>query len=208
MENRLPDYFAPSLFGVLGATLAYFVITLLQPRALVTWGASLATVAILVFGLWPEEVARESLRKPYVAGQYVYSNQVIARDVPGMGIESEIPLLEEHGLLKTHPFVPDQLREVNAQNAHEAGRVIALAMCSNCHSLSESGMRPLANYFGGNTDVKRIKRYLKGALSTGNTLYMPRIPLTDDEAEALAIFIAGLKPKAANVALASTEKED
>jgi hypothetical protein len=43
------------------------------------------TVAVLVFGLWPEEVARESMRKPYVAGQYVYSNQVIGARRAGHG---------------------------------------------------------------------------------------------------------------------------
>jgi mono/diheme cytochrome c family protein len=217
MANRLPDYFVPSMVGVIGAILAYFIMTLLQPRTLVTWGAVTATVAILVFGLWPGETARESIRKPYVAGQYVYSNQVIARDVPGMGIKSEIPLLEEHGVLKTHPFVPAALRSVNGENAREAGRVIALTMCSNCHSLSDTGIRPLKNYFGGNTDVQRIKTYLKGALSTGNTLYMPRIPLTDDEAEALAVYIASLTDAqvaeryAAErdaLALATTEKEE
>ena len=90
-------------------------------------------------------------------------------------------------------------------------------MCSNCHSLSETGIRPLKNYFGGNTDVKRIETYLKGALATGNTLYMPRIPLTDEEAEALAVFLASLskaqvaQPEKAGgepLALASTEKEE
>jgi hypothetical protein len=55
-------------------------------------------------------------------------------------------------------------------------------------------MRPLANYFGGNTDVKRVKTYLQGALGTGNTIYMPHIPLNDDEAYALARFIVSLNP--------------
>jgi cytochrome c len=42
--------------------------------------------------------------------------------------------------------------------------------------------------------------YLKAALSTGNTLYMPQIPLKDDEALALATFIATLHgPLAASV---------
>ncbi|MFO7593059.1 MAG: cytochrome c [Pseudomonadota bacterium] len=217
MENRLPNYFVPSMLVVLGGTLAYFIMTMIQPRTLVTWGAVSATVIILVLGLWPGETARESIRKPYVAGQYVYSNQVIARDVPGLGITSEIPVLEEHGVLKTHPFVPDSHRSVSADNAHEAGRIIALAMCSNCHSLSETGIRPLTDYFGGITDVKRIKTYLKGALSTGNTIYMPRIPLTDEEAEALALYIAGLNdPSMAErdvsrrdaLVLKSTDKEE
>ncbi len=191
MENRLPGYFGPALVGVMGAILAYFIATLIQPRILVTGLAGTMAVLILVFGLWPEETARESIRKPYVAGQYVYSNQVIARDVPGMGVKSEIPLLEKHGMLKTMPLLPDNLREVSETNQVHAGEAVALTMCSNCHSLSNSGIRPLKNYIG-TTDVALIETYLKGALATGNTLYMPRIPLQDDEAGALAEYLAVL----------------
>jgi len=192
MQARLPDWFSVSLLAVLGGILVYFIASLIQPRLLTPVVASIATVSILVFGLWPEEVARESIRKPYVAGEYVYSNQVIGRDVPGMGIRSEIPVLQEHGLLKTHVFLPEELREVTGENAARVGRAIALSMCSNCHSVTDTGMRPLRNYLGGHTDVARIKTYLKGALTTGNTLYMPLIPLTDDEAEALAVYMASL----------------
>ena len=190
MENRLPDYFGPALIGVMGTILAYFLITLIQPRILVPGLAAVMTVSILTFALWPEEVARESIRKPFVAGQYVYSNQVIARDVPGMNIHSEIPALEQHGILKTHAFIPDHLREVNANNQVRAGEAIAVAMCSNCHSLSETGIRPIGNYIAGVNDVDQIATYLKGALSTGNTMYMPKIPLQDDEARALAEYLA------------------
>jgi hypothetical protein len=55
-------------------------------------------------------------------------------------------------------------------------------------------MRPLARYFGGNTDVAQISQYLQAALGTGATIYMPRIPLRDDEAQALATYIASLAP--------------
>lgn len=193
-ENRLPDWFAMSLLVTLGGIFAWFAATWLQPRLLTPAIAAGMTVAVLVFGLWPEEVARESLRKPYVAGQYVYSNQVIARDVPGLGIRSEIPLIEQKGFLATQVFVPDSLRSVNPHNALEAGRSLALTTCSNCHSLSSTGMRPLARYFGGHTDVTAIKTYLQGALGTGNTIYMPHIPLNDAEAEALARYIVSLSP--------------
>jgi mono/diheme cytochrome c family protein len=141
-------------------------------------------------------VARESLRKPYVAGQYVYSNQVIARDVPGMGIHSEIPLIERRGFQASQVFMPERLRQVSPHNAVEVGHSLALTTCSNCHSLSATGMRPLAGYFGGNHDVDMIKTYLQGALGTGNTIYMPHIPLNDAEAGALARFIVSLQPAA------------
>jgi len=208
-ENRLPEWFGMSLTATLAGIFAWFAATWLQPRLLTPSIAMGMTVAVLVFGLWPEEVARESLRKPYVAGQYVYSNQVIARDVPGLDIKSEIPLLEKKGFLQTQVFVPDRLRSVNPHNALEAGRSLALTTCSNCHSLSSTGMRPLANYFGGNTDVDKVKTYLQGALGTGNTIYMPHIPLNDDEATALARFIVSLNtsPQPVVRTAAAPEKE-
>lgn len=206
MENRLPDYFQPALMIVLSGILAYFLFTLVQPRVIVPAVAGVMTVTILVFGLWPEEVARESIRKPFVAGQYVYSNQVIARDVPGLGIKSELPLLEEKGFLQAHVFLPDNLRTVTPDNAREVGHALAMTACANCHSLTDTGMRPLAKYFGGNTDVGEIKDYLLGALATGNTLYMPQIPLTDKEAEALAVYIASLKDESVPAKYAAGRK--
>jgi len=211
LENRLPDHFPVALMAAVGGSLAYFVLTWVQPRALVSAVAGVMTVAILVFGLWPEEVARESIRKPWVAGQYVYSNQVIGRDVPGMGVKSEIPVIEAHGFLATHVFVPDSLRQITDDNRVEAGRVLALTTCSNCHSLSPTGMRPLRNYFTGPHTEADVAEYLQAALSGGNTLYMPQIPFNDDEARALAAFILTLQPGAATTTaqapLATTDPE-
>ena len=204
MDNRLPEWFPNAIMSVLAGAIVYFLVLLFQPRMITTVVASLATVSILVFGLWPEEVARESIRKPFVAGQYVYSNQVIARDVPGLGIHSEIPVLEKVGILKAHPFIPDNLRTVTDDNKLQVGHTIALVYCTNCHSLTNTGIRPMANYFGGNTDVSAIKSYLLGALATGNTLYMPQMPLKDDEAEALAAYLATLS-QPSSTALAKTE---
>lgn len=109
-----------------------------------------------------------------------------------MGIRSEIPTIEAHGLLKTQVFAPEHLRTVTPDNRLEVGRFLALSTCSNCHSLSTTGMRPPARYFGGSTDVPPIAEVLQAALSTGATIYMPRVPLQDDEALALATYIASL----------------
>jgi len=192
LENRLPGWFKPAVLGILAGMAGYFVMTLVRPSTLVVSGASAMTVAVLVFGLWPEEVTRESIRKPWVAGQYVYSNQVIGRDVPGMGITSEIPTIEAHGFMKTQVFMPEGLRTITDANRLEAGRVLALTTCSNCHSLSSGGMRPLKNYFTANSTTAEVAEYLQAGLSSGNTLYMPQIPLKDDEALALATYIGSL----------------
>lgn len=211
LENRLPAHFPMALLAAVGGSLVYFLLTYVQPRALVSSVAGVMTVVMLVFGLWPEEVARESIRKPWVAGQYVYSNQVVGVDVPGMGVKSEIPTIEAHGFLKTHVFVPEGLRTVTDANRVEAGRVLALTACANCHSLTATGMRPLRNYFGGTHTEGEMAEYLQAALAGGNTLYMPQIPLNDEEARALAAYIlttlpaAGVTTAQAPVAAAAKE---
>ena len=200
MENRLPEYFTPSLIAIMAGIFAYFLFTLLMPGLMKPAVAGVMTVLILVFGLWPEEVARESIRKPYVAGCYIYSNQIVARDVPGMGIESELPRIEEHGLLNTMVFLPEELRTVTDENKLQVGEALALNTCSNCHSLTDTGIRPLANYFGKDVTEGEIANYLRAALSSGTTLYMPQIPLDMDEASALAAYIRGMKDQSLSVA--------
>lgn len=189
MENRLPTYFEPSIIAVLSGTLAYFILTMLRPQVLVQAFAGAMAVVILVAGLWPEETARESMRKPWVAGQYVYSNQVIGRDVPGMGIKSQIPLLEKEGILKAHPFTPASLRTVNEGNKIQAGKFIAMVYCSNCHSPSKTGIRPLHRYIPDNITEARMEKYVKGVLTTGNIAYMPKMPMLDSEVKALSAFL-------------------
>lgn len=205
LAHRLPAHFDTAMAVTVLAMLSYFLITLWQPLRLQTGVAVAATVGVLVFGLWPEELARESLRKPWVAGQYVYSNQVIGRDVPGMGIRSEMPIIEAHGLLKTQVFTPPHLREIRPDNLRQVGEFLALSTCSNCHSLGSTGMRPLARYFGGQTDAQGIAQYLQAALSTGSTVYMPRVPLRDDEALALGTYIATLAQPSPGQRLAQQE---
>lgn len=192
MENRIPGYFNTAIITVLLATIAYFAFTLVKPRMLTASIAGVATLAILILGLFPGETIRESARKPFVAGEYLYSNQVIAKEVPGMTVKSEIPTLQKVGFTHADVFWPETQRNITAENAREVGRTLAITACSNCHSLSKTGIRPIASYFGGITDVPRIKTYLLGALATGNTMYMPKIPLQDKEAEALALYLASL----------------
>jgi hypothetical protein len=189
MENRLPEYFGPSIMIVLAGTLAYFIVTMLQPKWVVQSFAGAMTIIILVAGLWPEETARESMRKPWVAGQYVYSNQVIGRDVPGMDIQSQLPIIEKIGILKAHPFTPEHLAEVNDGNLIQAGEFIAMTYCSNCHSPSETGIRPLHRYFPDDVTQARMEKYVKGVLTTGNIAYMPKMPMLDSEVKALSAYL-------------------
>ena len=189
MENRLPSYFETSIMAILAGTLAYFVITMARPQVLKQAVAGAMTIAILVAGLWPEETARESMRKPWVAGEYVYSNQVIGRDVPGLNIKSQIPLLQKEGILKAHPFTPAALRTVTEDNKIQAGKFIAMVYCSNCHSPSKTGIRPLHRYFPEDVTQARVEKYIKGTLTTGTIAYMPKMPMKESEVKALAAYL-------------------
>lgn len=195
MATRLPESFGMMMAASLAISVTYFLITAWKPAVLRPWLAGVMTLVILVLGLAPEETAREIVRKPWVAGQYVYGNQVIGRDVPALGIKSEIPLLKEKGVLATHPFVPEHLRSVTPENELEAGRVLALTMCSNCHSLTSTGMRPMERFFPANADKRFIADYLGAGLFRGHTVYMPPVPLPEKERDAMAAYLETIVKK-------------
>jgi mono/diheme cytochrome c family protein len=188
MAARLPEWFLPSLWATLGVTVAYFALTWLAPKVLTPWVAAGMALAIMMFGIWPEETSRESMRKPWIAGQYVYSNQVIGRDVPAVGLKSEIPQLQARGMLALHPFVPAHLRQVTPENRAEAGRTLALIYCSNCHNLGHSGIRPLKKLTDG-MDEAAFSGFITGALATGSMAHMPYMPMSEAEAGALAHYL-------------------
>lgn len=147
---------------------------------------------ILIGGIWPGEKLRESIRKPYVAGQYIYSNQIISRDVPGKNIKSELPIIAEKGLLQVNPFVPENLKVITEENKLQAGELLTKMACSNCHSLENSGKyRPLKDRLMG-MDKEGIKAILY-AIGNGGMSYMPSLSLPEHETDAIAEYLASLK---------------
>ena len=190
MATRLPSHFGLMMTASVSIAVLYFALTAWKPAFLKTWVAAVMTVVILVFGLAPEEMSREIIRKPWVAGQYVYGNQIIGRDVPALGIKNELPIVKEKGILATHPFIPEGLRSVTPDNEVEAGRALALTLCSNCHSLTPTGMRPMERYFPPKADRDFIADYLGAGLYRGHTVYMPPVPIPEVEREAMAAFLA------------------
>ena len=122
-------------------------------------------------------------------------NQLVGRDVPALGIRSELPLMAEKGVLATHPFMPEHLRKVTPENEVEAGRALALTLCSNCHSLTSTGMRPLERFFPADADRAFLADYLGAGLYRGHSVYMPPVPLPEAERGALAAYIESILPK-------------
>lgn len=168
----------------------YFAIAILKPQFIHKSLASIMIFVILIAGLWPGEKLRETMRKPWVAGQYMYSNNMIGRDVPGKKIKSEIPLLAQKGLLKTNPWIPERLKNITAENKLEVGKLLVRISCSNCHSLEKTGKyRPLIP-LAGPMGEEGIKNYMKTVIGTGSSPYMPKIALPDEEYDAMASYIA------------------
>lgn len=178
------------LVGLIAAYLLYAYIFPSGLRLPVTVGMLLI---IGVVGVWPSEKMRESMRKPYVAGTYVYSNQIVAKDVPGKGIKKETSIIEEKGFLQVHPFIPKNLRVITDENKLQAGELIAKLACSNCHSMEVGGRyRSLPDLFVSRSmmDKETIKTYLEYVIYDGQFSYMPKMKLPAHETDALATWLA------------------
>ena len=96
----LPVYAREMIF-VFGATTLYLLLAWWKPRLIVPPLAIIMFLTVAILGVWPEERMRESMRKPFVAGQYIYGNQIIARDVPGKGIIGEVDKVAQYGFAQT-----------------------------------------------------------------------------------------------------------
>ncbi len=188
----LPHY-EWAMVAVFCVTSLYLLLAWWKPLRVGTWVAVAMFLFVSFVGVWPEERMRESMRKPYVVGQYVYSNQVIARDVPGKGIHSEVDRIGAEGLLKLDPFVPERLRTITPANQLEAGQLLAKLSCSNCHALEPGApLRNIPDKFHRATDADMIAAFLRGPLKHGTQPYMPRIDLPEDEIEAMARYFAAV----------------
>jgi cytochrome c553 len=170
----------------------YFLIAIIKPQFISKPLAGVMIFVILIAGIWTGEKLRESMRKPYVAGQYIYSNQIISRDVPGKGIKNELPVIAQKGLLQVNPFIPENLKVITEDNKLEAGKLLTRMSCSNCHSLEKTGKyRPLKDRLKG-MDKEAIKSILY-AIGEGGMPYMPTLKLPEQETDAIAEYIASLK---------------
>jgi hypothetical protein len=207
-SHLLPQY-ATGMIVVAVATTAYLALVWLKPQYVRTWIAVPAFLFIAIVGVWPEERMRESMRKPFVAGQYIYGNQVIARDVPGKGITGEVDLIADKGYLKLHPFIPDRLRNITNENKLEVGELLTKIACANCHALEPGApLRSLPDKLFRATDKDLIAAFIAGPLGHGAVPYMPRVDLPDDEVDAIASYLARVDLAAAQATTASNKLSD
>jgi hypothetical protein len=190
MGMIVPQGLKTGIFVSWGAMLAYFLFSRVKPLA-VKLVPAIAAIAVLFIGIWSMERTREMIRKPYVISSYLYSNQIIGKGIAPKGVKAEIERINNEGILRVSPFVPDGLREITGGNRLQAGRMIALIECSACHVLDNTGLRPLPQM------VKKLN--LTDAEVAGNILtalggfpYMPPFAGTEAEKAALAAFLVSL----------------
>ncbi len=123
---------------------AWFVVAgLIRPR-LAGPVSGVLVLFILFLGIGAGEGFREGVRRPYIIDQYMYSNQLIARDLPAKGVVADIDKYQEAGFWNKLYFRPEKVDLSTKMGRMQAGRLIALYQCGNCHALDRFGkMRPL-----------------------------------------------------------------
>ncbi|BCB96517.1 hypothetical protein JZK55_14390 [Dissulfurispira thermophila] len=190
LEMVVPKGLKNGMIISVGIMMIYFMYAHIRPLTIKTVPAIIAVV-ILFVGIWSAERTREILRKPYVISSYMYSNQIISSDVKAKGVKADAAIINEKGILKVIPFVPEGLREVNESNLLHAGKIIALIECSQCHVLEDKGLRPLPQMAKkmGFKDIESAEGFLDAL--TGFP-YMPPFHGTSLEKKALAAYLVSL----------------
>ncbi len=194
MTPLIPRIIPRIVIASLIVLMVWFVFTLIKPH-----GARLVPgiVAIIVLftGIFAAESMRERVRKPYVIGHYMYSNQIVPGGLPAKGIEGEMSVIDKEGILRYDYFVPAGLKTVQDTNVLDAGRVIAEIECSACHTLDAGGLlRPLPSMvkkagITGVADAQSLIGFL------GSFPYMPEFAGTETEKRALAVYLVSLNQK-------------
>jgi len=201
LSGIVPKWYYALIFTILVVLLAHFVITAIRPTVAKPYVAYPIYLLIFFLGVYPEEKIRETIRKPYVAGEFVWVNQIIARDVPAKGIKAETETIKEKGLLQLNPFVPEGLRTITPENKIMAGKAIAILQCSGCHNVTgSSGLRPFGQKFAGMTSEYTVYNFLANYLTPQNhPPYMPYFVGKDEELRALSAYIADMISKGGSV---------
>lgn len=132
------------------------------------------------------ERAREFMRKPWVIGEYLYSNGVH---------KDELAFLQSEGLLKHATYVKH--REVTEANKVECGQDVFMLACSRCHSTTglNSVLDKFTAMYGADKawDSNGMMLFIKGMHQTRT--FMPPFPGNEKEADALVAYIQQLRQR-------------
>jgi hypothetical protein len=142
---------------------------------------------LFVFGfLGIFERVREFIRKPYVIGNYMYSNLLR---------EEDYPLYKKDGILPYMTYT--SVTEITEENKVLAGRDIFMNTCSRCHTANPNGVNSITYVFermygfGKPLDENSMAAYIPN-MHNGRT-FMPPFPGNKKELNALVAYIKQLQ---------------
>ena len=172
--------------SLLSWTVAAFLLIaiggLVIPRLIPRWALLIPTF----MGIWllgHFERAREFMRKPWVIGEYMYSNGVR---------KDELRFLQSEGILTHATYVKH--RSVTPGNRVEAGQDVFMISCSRCHSTT--GINGVLDKFSamygpGDWSSGGMVSFL-GTMHKTST-FMPPFPGNKAEKEALVAYILEIR---------------
>lgn len=170
--------------GGVGFTLVVGIIGVNKTKLLKPYMVIIPVVTAIAYLGFFERV-REFIRKPYVIGQYMYSNLLL---------EDDYVVYKQDGILKHATYT--SVNEVTEENKIEAGRNVFTIACSRCHTAQ--GVNSIVFVFDrmyGSTgkpfDVASMAAYMPNMHTARN--FMPEFPGNEKEAEALATYIKYLQ---------------
>lgn len=142
-----------------------------------------AVIAIMAFLAIFERV-REFVRKPYVIGNYMYSNLLRKEDYP---------LYKKDGILKHATYT--SVHEITENTKVEAGKNVFMLTCSRCHTTN--GVNSITYVFermygeGKSLNEDDMEAYIPN-MHEGRK-YMPPFPGNKKELKALVAYIKHLQ---------------
>jgi mono/diheme cytochrome c family protein len=186
-----------TLFAMLAAvllavTFALVLFTIFAPRRIhLAFSLLVALVALGAMGSF--EFVRESIRKPYVIGNYLYANSVYSNPIPGDG-GSSVQEIGSAGILQTAKWIDE--RDLTKDNQAVVGREIFRVECASCHTTDS--YRAIKKYLALRQWDQDRMRAMLGALDLMHNGVMPPFSGTDAERGALAAFLSSIQPAPAS----------
>ncbi|WP_439553708.1 c-type cytochrome [Flavobacterium macrobrachii] len=170
--------------GGVGFTLIIGIIGVYKTKVLKPYMVIVPVVTGIAYLGFFERV-REFIRKPYVIGQYMYSNLLL---------EDDYVVYKQDGVLKHATYTT--VNEITDDNKIEAGKNVFIIACSRCHTAQ--GVNSIIDVFdrmygstGKPLDVASMTAYMPNMHTARN--FMPEFPGNEKEAEALAMYIKYLQ---------------
>lgn len=122
------------------------------------------------------EWTREAARRPYVINKVMYSNMIFEKD---------LPKLQKEGFLKNAKWV--SVRNITEENKRLAGKEIFIHQCYACHTIGgfSNDIIQKSKAMSYSALIKYIERIHQ------IRYFMPPFAGNEEEAKALAAFIAG-----------------